>query len=145
MKQLLIGAFAIVAAISTSCTEQPQKTQTESDSKQQLGVLVNMKTYTGTGENSKTKDSGYYIATDYFEIGLYSLASGKGYIAEKQIEEPTSLENFRSVSLNVVDSSLNPIIFGSSTDFLNFMSEKGYSMKEQTVEKQHTDFVFVKK
>lgn len=145
MRQLLI-IFTIALAGTIGISSCNQSSQSKNVGKAIIPqVFVKLSTTTGVDEKRMTKDSNYVIETDYFEVGLYSVGQGKSYIAEKEIEEPKSIENFKSVTLYVVDSTQNPISFNNSTEFLNYMSERRYEMVDQQKLKYRTDYTFKKR
>jgi hypothetical protein len=145
-KLLIIFTIAIAWTIGfVSCIQSSQNRTKNVDKPSRPQVFVKLSTTTGVNEKQITKDSNYVIENDYFEVGLYSVGQGKSYIAEKEIEEPRSIENFKSVTLYIVDSTQNPISFKSSTEFLNYMSERGYEMVDQEKLKYHTDYTFKRK
>ena len=105
---------------------------------------IYIKTTTLIGQNKS--DSLSIVNTDYFDVGLCQFVDrSKGYYAGKDIENPTSTENFRSIFFKVSNEDGSELYFKTSTEFLNFMSERKYEMVSQTTSKYCTDYTFKKK
>jgi hypothetical protein len=92
-----------------------------------------------------TIDSTYLLNSDYFEIELQSYKNGEYFKAEKDLIKPQPFENFKLVTLRIIDKNGNSIEFKNSTDFLNFMSSNGYEMQDQKELKNYTKYTFKKK
>ncbi len=134
----------VLIIIIASCWMLGSCAQSTSDSTEKK-LLVKLSATTGVNENQKTIDSVYTVETDYFEISLYLLEGGSGFMAQQEIEKPTSMENFRYKRLYVVDASEEPREFTTSTDFLNYMAERGYQMQDQEKFEYRTDYIFKRK
>jgi hypothetical protein len=142
----LYAAFTIIGTLTIlSCKQTNQDKLNLTTDSTFPKLMVKLSSTIGIDENQITKDSNYVINTDYFEISLYSASNGSNFWAEKKIEEPKSLENFKVVTLYIVDKANKPISYTSSTDFLNYISERGYEMKDQQKFKYHTDYTFKRK
>ncbi len=130
--KLLITLIAI--GLLTSCNPKPE-------------LRVNLKKSTMINDNPNHKDSIYVEDSEYFEIGLYSYSNTKGitYSAKKDIEKPTTSEDFKMVTLSIVDASNKIVVYNNSTEFLNYMAERGYEMTDQEKLEFRTDYTFKKK
>ena len=130
--KLLITLIAI--GLFTSCNPKSE-------------LRVNLKTSTLVNDNPNHKDSIYVVNSEYFEIGLYSYTDLQNvtYSAKKEIEQSNISEVFKMVTLSVVDASNKDVVYNNSTEFLNYMSERGYEMTDQEKFKYRTDYTFKKK
>jgi hypothetical protein len=129
MKKVIVSLFAI-SMISCGKSELP-------------GLFIKTSTVEDVGENQIRKDSITVVNSDYFEIGLYQYSNGSS-TAEKTIENSVLVENFKMRFFHVTDSLGNSLRFQSSTEFLNFMSARGYVMVTQAPKKYVTDYTFKK-
>lgn len=90
------------------------------------------------------RDTTTEVASEYFEIGLYSYEGGDHFTTKKDLEDVIDLDhpqNTRSKYFEIVENdSLKS--FSSSTEFLNYMSERGYEMVDQSKLRYHTDYTF---
>lgn len=106
-----------------------------------------IRTYTTITEDGKqvTTDTVSAVNGDYFDIDLNSVNNGEHYIGSKNIESPTSMENFRLIRVAVTDDKGDVLKFKSTTDFMNFMSVRGFEMKDQKDKRYGTAYTFKKK
>ncbi len=81
------------------------------------------------------------VKDDYFEISLHSMQSGTNYKASKEYKDSEG----DWVFIDIVDMEGERIRFTNSTEFLNFISERGYEMVDQSKEKYITHYTFKKK
>ena len=109
------------------------------------GLFIKTSDIQGIDEKQARQDSLTKVTSDYFEISLASYSDGKYYKAKKDILEPKSLEDFRVKFLFVTDSLGNELQFQDATDFLNFMSARGYEMSDQTKHRYGVDYTFKKR
>ena len=125
MKTFLIiklGLLSLImmSIIMTSCNQQKSR------------LYIKTVTVIGIDENQVETDTITIINSDYFEIGLYLGSSEEpSFITKKDVIKPTSIENYKAVLFRIVQEDGNDIIFKSSTEFLNFMSKRGYEMIDQ--------------
>lgn len=111
---------------------------------------IYIKTITSEGnavdmKNVKTISKITNLSTDYFEVSLSILADKDLYIASKDIEKPSSIEKYKSVSFVISDEKGKNLNFKTSTEFLDFMSKHGYEMVDQNKSEYSTDYTFKKK
>jgi hypothetical protein len=104
------------------------------------------------------------VTSEYFEVGLYSISQSFAFEqlfkARKNLDKRTSTtgtltalkdfmssENFEYQFFTIEEKGVSSLTFDSSTDFLNFMSERGYEMVDQTKHGRNfnTDYTFKKK
>ena len=111
----------------------------------QESLLINTRTVTGSGENSKVTSVISTIESDYFEVTLSELSDEPKFIAKKDLIEPSSMENYKYVFFNISDEEGENLKFDTSADFLNFMSERGYNLVDQVKNKYGGDYTFQKK
>ncbi|MFC2119192.1 hypothetical protein ACFLSY_11170 [Bacteroidota bacterium] len=155
MKRKLIFWILFLVIILSSCKQgenesksdtgtpiTEQKTEEESKKPQ---VYIKTVSAVGVDENQVKTDTITTIDTDYFEVGLYLMVDETNYTTKKDIVKPTSIENFKSVFFYLVDNDGMKINFKGSTEFLNFMSERGYEMVDQVKFDYHTDYTFKKR
>lgn len=135
MKQTLLFAISLLL-IAVSC-----KNSTTSKSEKLL-----IKTYEITGmlEDQVKKETINEVDSDYFEISLDSQTTG-GYLAHKDLVKPTSVEDFKSTFITIVDQAGEAVIFMTSTEFLNYMSGHGYEMVDQALNEYGGDYTFKRK
>jgi len=113
-------------------------------------LYIKTKDITGTAHKPITKETISVATMDYLEISLVKYPDpGKGdyFKAEKEIRDNYSKDkpiNLQSISV-VKDSKGTELRFYGSTEFLNYMSSRGYKMLDQKKEKYHTDYTFQKK
>jgi hypothetical protein len=146
MKKLSYFLLAAIITLSASCSDSKNSSSSES-SKESPQLYIKTITVTGADDNSVRNEEISTITTDYFEVGLSTStkSSGVTYIPEKKLIEPTSMEDFKMKWFEIVDKDGNPIIFNSTTEFLNFMSGMNYEMVDQKKLKYRTDYTFKKK
>jgi len=115
------------------------------DVAQEKGVIIKTTTRQSI-QGKKTEDSVVGVLnTDYIEISLDSYDNAQHYEANKDLEKTyKSTTDYKFVLLKVIDNQGNPIQFKTSTDFLNFMSEKGYKMVDQKKGEYNIDYTFNK-
>jgi len=140
MKTFLIiklGLLSLImmSIIMTSCNQQKNE---------KPRLYIKTVTVIGIDENQIETDTITIIDYDYFEIGLY-LRTDEGFMTNKDVIKATSIENYKAVEFRIVQEDGSNIMFKSSTEFLNFMSKRGYDMIDQLKSKYHTDYTFKKK
>jgi hypothetical protein len=108
-------------------------------------IYAKIFTSIGTGDKAINKDSMTIVNSPYFEISITSVNNGEKYMATKQIEKPQVGKIFKSVTLNLVDSSGTVIYFKESTEFLNYMEARGYNMVDQEKQRFGSDYTFKKR
>lgn len=135
MKKHLISIMLILSLL-IACTNEKKAPK----------LFLQTVTIEGTKKNEKTTKKTEVIDSDYFEIGLFLLVDkSKGFHAKIEIEKPESIDNFRKVFAQIADERDSAIYFKGSTEFLNYMSERGYLMVDQVKKKYSTDYTFQKK
>jgi hypothetical protein len=122
-----------------------QKEKIENQKKLNKQLFISTRTVTGTDENRKDKSVISTIESDYFEVTLSKLSEEPKFIATKKLIKPSSMENFKYVYFNITDEEGENFKFDTSTDFLNFMSERGYNLADQVKNKYGGDYTFKKK
>jgi hypothetical protein len=145
MEKITILLFCSLAV--TSCNsnridskEKIEKTVSVGDDKQPLGLYI----ITSTTVGKETSYDSTRVNSDYFEVGLGEV-EGKGYRAEKTLQNSRPGEKFRYVFFLITDKNGHIPYFNSSTDFLNYMSKRGYEMADQIKNKYGADYTFKKK
>lgn len=99
----------------------------------------------GTEGKEHRMDSISTLTSEYFKIKLESMQSGKFYIAEESIKQVIINKDIDFEFLNIVDEKGKKLEFKNSTEFLNFMAERGYEMKEQIEKKFSFNYTFKRK
>lgn len=149
MKKHLVSIMLIFSLLIACTNEKKEVTQKPNETNEIVPtpkLYVQTVTIVGVDENEKTSKKSTVIDSDYFEIGLFSLVDkSKGFHAKIDIEKPESIDNFRMVFAQIVDERDSAIYFRGSTEFLNFISERGYKMIDQVKKKYSTDYTFQKK
>ena len=87
------------------------------------------------------------VNSEYFEISLYELVDpNKGYSPKKEIykSEIGVDEEYKSITMHLVDQNDGYLFFKTTTDFLNYMSAHDYEMIDQMEHKYRTDYTFKK-
>lgn len=144
MKKNNLATIIILAFLIISCSKSEKNQESIPSTVQPPKVLMNLSTFTGVDEKQIAKDSNYYLNTDYFEIGLYP-TDRNTYVAYEKIEKATSLENFKSVTLYISDNENKMLHFKSPTDFMNYLSDRGYEIQGKIQAKKHINYTFKKK
>lgn len=86
------------------------------------------------------------INSDYFEVRLSSLADEAKFIARNNtINAYEDGGNFKFVDFTIANKTGKSYKFETNTDFLNFMSERGYDLVDQIKNKYSVDYTFKKK
>lgn len=106
-------------------------------------LYIKTEDITGSGPNQIEKETIGIINTDYFEVKLHAQTTG-GFLAQKTIVEPKIHETFKYVFFTIVKEDGTKINFPTSTEFLNFMSARGYDMVSQ-LEDQYGNFYTFKR
>lgn len=146
MKHLHLALLLVFSFILASCSNSNNSNDNNSAEKEKKSNLFAKKlTVVGTGEEKKRTEDVSKIKSDYFEISLSLLSDSDMYIATRDLEKPSSMENFRMVVLTITNKEGEDIKFKGTTEFLNFMSEKGYEMVDQEKSKYSTSYTFKKK
>lgn len=154
MKNVLSLVVLVMFAFYSCNTSQKESNSTENDKvaeKTELDntipkLYITTFTFTDTGANQKADSAITVINSDYFEVSLYSLVDkSKGYYAKKDIENATSLDNYRYIFLEITTKDAEDVYFKNSTEFLNYMSEHNYEMVDQEKHQYRTDYTFKKK
>lgn len=104
------------------------------------GLFINTRTVIG----EEKKDSITVINSDYFDVSLYSYDNGT-FQAKKEILKPESVKDFKMIFFVITEEDGNEIRFNTTTDFLNYMSARGYEMADQTKHEFRIDYTFKKK
>ena len=142
-KVLLIIATQYLISCSKSSENKTYETKTENiDSKTKYTTLYTT-TQTCIGDKcTYLLDS---INSKYFDISIGS--SSIGYQTKKIIEKGTLDDNniFRQKQLYISDKKHTMVLFKTSTDFLNYMDERGYTMKDQIKYEYRIEYTFIKK
>lgn len=106
-------------------------------------IYIKTSTISGFPKMEK-RDTTTEVTMEYFEIGLYSYESGNHFTTRKELENVIDLEhpqNSKSKYFEIVENdSLKS--FTSSTEFINYMLERGYEMVDQSKLRHHTDYTF---
>ena len=89
-------------------------------------------------------DSITKLTTNYFEVELQSYHDGH-YEGMKSLIEAQLDKEWNSKRFTMTDSIGNDLSFASSTDFLNFMSSRGYEVSNQTKLPDGFDYTFKRK
>lgn len=131
IKALLL--LMLISVILTSCEKH----------KSDLYILTS--TINGLDEKQVRKDSLTMVDSDYFEVSLESMANGTLFKARKELSKPSIGKEFHMGYFEVVDGNGKSLRFKTSSEFLNFMSLKGYDMADQTKSKYQTDYTFKRK
>ena len=119
------------------------------------GIRTKRITYDINASPESYKDSIVYFDDKYFEISLASTDNGTTFIAEKRTKKQKDHSsssgynrgyenNYVNESYYIIDDRGETMRFTSKTGFLNFMSEKGYALKDQFPNTYHTDYTFIK-
>ncbi len=97
--------------------------------------------------NQVKKDTLTVVDSEYFEVGLYAYEEGEYYEAQQILVKPDygAGEDFKTKYYFVTDSLGKEIEYKNSTEFLNFMSARGYDMTDQAKHEWHTDYTFKRK
>jgi uncharacterized lipoprotein YajG len=131
----------------TSCNNTPKtssKTDTPKISSKTEKLFIKTVSATGTGENQKSTETISEVTSDYFEIKLAALTD-VGYGAQKDVITPEVGKEFKYVFFYIVNEDGSNIKFTTSTEFLNYMSLRGYEMVDQIKNEYGTDYIFKKK
>jgi len=106
-----------------------------------LAVHLNKITTIDTVSTTKSYD----LIDDYFNVKLSSVTqpTGKYYIAKR--ENSISTNPFQFEQIVIVDELGKTTHFTDATEFLNFMSARGYEMASETKSKYGGDYTFKKK
>ncbi len=92
---------------------------------------------------TSNKDEIKKISTTRFEITLKELSNGSGFLAERNITKPSS-ETLSSTTEYICDHCGGKMTFATTNKFLDFMSERGYFVTNQTKNGQGFDYTFGK-
>ena len=105
------------------------------------GLFIKTSDVKGVDENQVRKDTITKFALDYLEVGLNSYDGGF-FKAKKDLVKPESLGDFKMKFYFIADSLGKEIEFENSTEFLNFMSARGYEMADQVKHQYRIDYTF---
>jgi hypothetical protein len=147
MKKTLLIVLLLLAS---RCTEKKNESSSQEVAPVKSEVTIPplyINTLTYIGDNDPL-DSITVVNGAYFEVGLYSSTKKDGsktWTAQKDLEKSSLGEPYRSVSFHIGDAHGKVVVFNSTTEFLNYMDERGYTMATQSIEKYHTDYTFKKK
>jgi len=133
MKLKAILLLLFFSLIITSCGKQ----------KSELYIITT--TVHGMDKQEVRKDTLTMIDSDYFEVSLQPMMNGAIYKAGKDLVKPSIGREFQMVFFEVVDKEGKKLRFKDTTEFLNFMASKGYTMVDQTKGKYNTDYTFRKR
>ena len=139
-KILLIIATLYLISCSQSSENNTKETNTKNISANIKHKTLYTTTQTCIGEKcTYLLDS---INSKYFDIGIRS--SRIGFQTNKIIEEATLDDKniFRQKVMYITDTKNIHQLFKTSTDFLNFMNERGYKMKDQFPQKYGINYTF---
>ena len=89
------------------------------------------------------KDEIRSITAEHFEISLNELADGSGYLAQRNVTEPTS-DTGNSKIEYICDWCGATTTFKTTAGFLNFMLARGYKLISQTENIHGIDYIFNK-
>lgn len=138
MKTLSIALSFCLMLIISSCNNSPK------NSSKTEKLFIKTTSATGINEKQVKTETISEVTSDYFEIGLSSLDSG-GYGATKEVITPEVGKEFKYVFFYVVNKDGSSIKFTTSTEFLNYMSARGYDMVDQIKNEYGADYTFKKK
>ncbi len=139
MKKLLI--LLALFAICIGCNNEPKKNDKPT-------IYIKTTTKIGSdqlGENPKQeeKDTITIVESDYFEVALSQ--KGDDYLGHQKVVTEVTTTNYKVIYFTIVQKNGMEIKFEHSTDFLNFISERGYEMASQEKNKYGADYVFKRK
>lgn len=139
--------FLIILGISCAPKSEQIKEQSQEPKvvKEVHKILVKFTSVTDVDGKQISKDTIKALDTEYFEIGLSSISKGTSYIAQRDIEQSKVGQPFHSEYLSIVHGDGNVVHFNDSNEFLNYMSERGYELVDQSKSKYRTDYTFKKK
>ncbi len=145
--------FRSIAVIILIVSCQPKvKEGSSQDSKQTLSIpKLYIKTTEINGVDKKRieKSEITIVTSHYFEISLLTQTHSDGsvsYVPNKQLISPVSLDNYKSKDFYIVaDEKGSAKLFESTTEFLNYMSEREYDLVDQKESKHRIDYTFKKK
>jgi hypothetical protein len=143
MKTLLIALSFCLLFILNSCNNTPKNSSTN-NSKKTEKLYIKTISATGVDKNQVKTETISEVTTDYFEVGLGSLTTG-GYSGQKDIITPEVGKEFKFVFFYIVKKDGSNITFTTSTEFLNFMSARGYEMVDQLKNNYGADYTFKKR
>jgi len=145
MKNLIIALFLCFMQINVCNGDPLQASQKEK-------LYIKTVTITGWGSEQVTKEVITEVTNDYFEIKFFSGVSDSD--GRTAITSMTDLvksiklkgtTDFKHVYFTVVNKDGSQIKFTAPTEFLNFMSARGYELFDQTKNKFSIDYTFKKK
>ena len=102
----------------------------------------------GFGENEVSSEKTEVVTSDYFEIVLLPQTrtdSTEIFVAHTDLAIPLSKENFQLKYFEIVDDNDNIIFFDSPTDFLHYLSERGYALVSKKEEARYAIYTFRKR
>ena len=135
-KKILKSALVIITAATFTFTSCKNSNQV---------IHIQTSEVVGTDDSQIRKDSITTIESEYFEVKISSVSNGEFYVAGKQLLKPQIGKEYKTEFFKVVDEQGKELEFKTPTDFLNFMSNAGYELKEQEKQKFGIDYTFKKK
>lgn len=142
------GNFSDAANNDETNTSNDTSTEVEKN-KPSLGLYIKRKTakskgLAGSGEPIESDSVIKRFNDEYLEIELSRLVNGNLY-ARKYIKETEIGKPFYFEFIAVSDSIGNSLEFATQTDFLNFMSIRGYKLVSTSVLTKHTTSFVLRK
>lgn len=114
-------------------------------SKETKHITIKTTTVKGQSGREQRKDSISIVSSEYFNVNLESVNNGEFYVARESVRESIVGSEIDFELINVVDDKGKELRFKDSTQFLNFMGERGYEMKEQKEKKFSFSYTFKRK
>ena len=152
MKRILCIVCSSLIILSCN-TEQTKTTETRHNFEKDKSTLYVITIFNPKLESKQVakldelppvkKDEIRSVTANYFNISLNELPDKSGYLAQRNVIEPTS---------NVINSNIEYIcdwcgaktIFKTTAGFLSFMLARGYELARQTENIHGKDYVFNK-
>lgn len=109
-------------------------------------IYIKTTTIKGLLANSQKEYNTTELKSDYFEIGLYSYSAGY-YTTKRELKNMVDEKNLNNSIMQFLEIVEKDSVkqFINTTQFLNYMSEGGYEMVDQSKLKYRTDYTFKKK
>jgi hypothetical protein len=84
------------------------------------------------------------VTSDYLEVDLTEM-NNKKYKGKKLLQNNYSKDNYKAIFFEIVDEKGNLLWFNNSSEFLNYISERGYEMVDKKETQYHISYTFKRK
>lgn len=97
------------------------------------------------GDDGKIDSSYSVLETSYFEISLNELTGNKYSAMNIRQYEQDSLNSYKAESIEIVGDNREKLKFIDKNEFVNFMIDRGYNLRDKDSKKYKTIYSFERK